>query len=205
MDCNLFLSIYIIQFLKIILPNPSHFILSLCQTSISILYSAATLHLSCFRITHPLPKQFPVSIHILIHLPSKFFIYFFFALIYTPFNLSPFFSERFHTSLFVSSSLAANTSFQVASFLLISAFTSHSTTHSLGSFSPLSMSHTLLLHFQPLSVSYSPTYARHYFLHPTLLTSLKRPHLSFSVLKFPQFLPSSPPSRWGSPLNLCSY
>ena len=57
MYCNLFLSIYIIQIFKIILPDPSHFIPSLCQPPISILYSAATLHLSSFHITHLLPKQ----------------------------------------------------------------------------------------------------------------------------------------------------
>ena len=38
-DCKLFLSIYIIQIFKILLPNPSHLILSLCLPPISILLS----------------------------------------------------------------------------------------------------------------------------------------------------------------------
>ena len=50
-DCNLFLGIYIIKILKILL-NPLHFIFSLAQTPISILYSAATLHLSSFQTVH---------------------------------------------------------------------------------------------------------------------------------------------------------
>ena len=45
-------------------------------------------------------KQFPISMYILIHLPSKLFIYFRFALIYTPFNLSLLFSVLFYISLF---------------------------------------------------------------------------------------------------------
>ena len=70
----------------------------MCQPPISMLYSTTTLHLSSFRITHFLLKQFPVFIHIHIHLPSKLFIYFLFTLIYTPFNLSLLLSVRFHTS-----------------------------------------------------------------------------------------------------------
>ena len=143
-DCNIFLSIYIIQVYKIIFPNPSHFMLSLCQPPISILYSAATLQLSYFHITHLLPKQFPIF-HSHPHSSSFQTVHLlYFALIYTPFNLSFLFYVRLHTSLFfTSSSLAANTFFQAVSFLLTAAFTSSfhslysSTTHLLSSSSLL--------------------------------------------------------------------
>ena len=58
------------------------------------------LQLSSFCITHLLPNQFLTSIHILIHLPSKLLIYFLFALVYTPFNLSLFFFVCFLKSFF---------------------------------------------------------------------------------------------------------
>ena len=66
--------------------------LSECQPPFLILYSAATPHLTSIHLTHFLPKQFPVSIYIVIHLPTKLFIYLLSALIYTPFNLSVLFS-----------------------------------------------------------------------------------------------------------------
>ena len=72
-DCNLFLDIYIIQVHKILILNTSNFNLFQRQPSISILYSAATFHLFYICITHPLSKQFYISIHILIHLPSFIF------------------------------------------------------------------------------------------------------------------------------------
>ena len=106
-DCNLLMGIYIIQEFKILLPNSSHFNLSQCQSPICILYFAATIYLSSIRITHLLPKQFPISIFILIHLPSKLFICSLFALNYTPFNLSLFFFVSFYSSFycnFISSS-----------------------------------------------------------------------------------------------------
>ena len=94
----------VLEYLYYIIKNiPSRYLvlhLSLCQPPISIFYSAATFHMSSFRITNLLSEQFPISIHILIHLPSKLFIYFLFVLIYTPFNLSLLFSVRFHTSFF---------------------------------------------------------------------------------------------------------
>ena len=123
MDCNLFLGTYIIKILKTILSNPPHFNLSLCQSPISILYCAAALHLSSIHFTHFLPKQFPISIQILIHLPSKLFVNLLFALIYTPFNLSLFFFSlkiSIHLS-FAASSIAPNT-FQPAFFSLNCSF-----------------------------------------------------------------------------------
>ena len=143
------------QIFKILFPNLSHFFLSLCQPPISILYSTATLHLSSFCITYLLPKQFPISIHILIHLPSKLFIYFLFALIYTPFN--PLFFVHFHTlffCLFIASYqhlLPSNLLFLSSSFYLIIP------PQYFGSFTPLSLSHTLLLPFQLLPISPAPT------------------------------------------------
>ena len=70
-DFNFFLSIYIIKTFKIFFPNPSHLNLSECQPPIPILYSAATLHLNFIHLTYFLPKQLPVSIYILNHLPTK--------------------------------------------------------------------------------------------------------------------------------------
>ena len=101
-DCNLLLSIYIIQVLKIFLPDLSHFVLPLYQPPISIILMFFLLQLLPFLILHySLPfKTFPISVHIFIHLPSKLFIYFIFALIYTPFNLSLLLSVFFHTFLF---------------------------------------------------------------------------------------------------------
>ena len=139
-----------------------HFILSLCQPPIYIFYSAATLQLPSFRITHLLLKQFPISIHILFHLPSKLFIYFLFALIYIPFNISLLFFVRFHTSffcLFVA---------RCQHFLSSSLFSLNCSFYL--SVSPqLSLSHTLLLQFLRLPILPAPTYDRHYYLHPILL------------------------------------
>ena len=81
-DCNLFLGICIIQIFSMFFPDPSQFILSRCQPPISSFFSAATLHIYSFCITHLLPKQFPILIHILIHLRSKLFVYFLFASIH---------------------------------------------------------------------------------------------------------------------------
>ena len=107
MDCNLFFSIYIKEIFKIHLLYPSHFNLFQSQSLISILYSVATLHLYSFHITHLLPKQRPISIHILIHLRQNSSFTSFFALIFTPFNIFLFFSVSFHAPffcLFISSS-----------------------------------------------------------------------------------------------------
>ena len=49
------------------------------------------------------------------------------------------------------------------------------------------MSHTLLLHFQPMPVLPAPTYPRHFYLHPILLPSPQQTFISFSVLMFLQF------------------
>ena len=94
------MSIYFIQIFKVLLPNPLDFILSQCQPPISILYFSETLYLPSFCITHFLPKIFPISIHILIHIPSKLFINFLFVLIYASFNLTLFYFVSFHTSFF---------------------------------------------------------------------------------------------------------
>ena len=97
-NCNLFLGIFIIKVLKILLPSPSHFNLSQCQPPISLLYSVATLGLSSINLTHLLQKRFPISIHTLIHFPSKLFLDLLLALIYTPFNFSLFFFIDFQTT-----------------------------------------------------------------------------------------------------------
>ena len=96
----------------LILLSPSYLLLfpsrDLPYPPISVLYSAATLHLSSFHITHLLLKQFPTSFHILIYLPSKLFVYFPFALMYA--LLTFLFSSHYasiHLS-FASSSLAGN-------------------------------------------------------------------------------------------------
>ena len=95
--------------------NHSHFILYQCQSPNTILYSTATLHLSTIHLTHLLPKQFPISIHILIHLPSKLFICLPFALIYTNFSLSFLLCKPPY--IFRNITPSPNISFQAASFL----------------------------------------------------------------------------------------
>ena len=122
----------IINKFKTLLPDLSHFVLPLCQPPISILYSAAFFHLSIF---YPLPKWFPISIHILIHLPPNLFIYFLFDPIHSPFNLSLLFSVCLHTSS-AFSLLYAITSFQAGSFILTAAFISLFHHHTLLVFSP---------------------------------------------------------------------
>ena len=126
-------------------------------------------------------------------LPSKLFICFLIALKYTPFNLS--LLAFIHIS-FVSSSLAADTHFQAASFLLTVAFIS-SFYHTL--FPP-----TLTEPHTSLALS---TIAHFTCSHICSTFSLNRPSISFSVLMFPQFLACNPPStnHHLPPLNSCPY
>ena len=106
-----------------------------------------------------------------------------------------------------SSSLPPNTSLKEASLLITAASTSSFHHTLLGLFlPPLSPSHKLL-HFQPL-----PDYILSHMLNiifsiPFYNLPLKRPNISLSVLMFPQFLISNPPSsiHHFSPLNLCPH
>ena len=87
-DCNLFQSIYILQIFK---NTPSRsFALHTPPLPTSNFHPLFCHNPppSSFHITHLLPKQFPISIHIIFHLPSKLLIYCLFAVIYTLFNLS---------------------------------------------------------------------------------------------------------------------
>ena len=172
MDFNLFQIFYIIQVFKILLSNPSHFILSLCQPPISILYSAAT----------------PPFLHLHYSLPSKTISYFhshfdsssfqtvhllaFFFMIYAPFNLSLFFSVSLHTSfffLFIASCQHLSSSL----FSPNSSFYFIAPPHTLWALSPHFPLFTFLLHFQPFPVLSAPTYTLHCFLHPIQLSPLK--------------------------------
>ena len=117
---------------RIIIPNLSLLIISQYQPSISILYSTGTLQLSSIHLTHLLPKQFLISTHILIYLPSKLYLFDLLALIYTPFNLFIFLFVNFQTYFlcnFIPSTHAT-------SFLSTAAF-------------PTSFQHTLFRFFSP--------------------------------------------------------
>ena len=115
-----------------------------------------------------LPKQLPIPIYILIHLPSKLFIYFPFPLIYSLFNLSLFSFVNFYISAFYD--LFPSSQYHTTSFLSTATST---TSLSLGSFPPPSLSHTPLLHCPSLPVSPASRFSQHFCLHFILLSCSK--------------------------------
>ena len=124
------------------------------------------------HVTTLLPKQFPISLHILIRLPSKLLIYLLFALIYEPFNLSLFFFVSVQTFLFYIFISGSHILLLTSPLSLnCSILTHHSTTNSLTSFLLLSVTNRLHLHIQPFPILPAPTCVRHYLLHSILLPS----------------------------------
>ena len=126
------------------LPFPFFILLQLCLSSI--------------RLTHTLPKQFPISIYILIHSTFQtLHLLPFCSDIYTSFNLS---FVNFHTSLFYNL-----ISFQTASFLSTSFITSFHKTLFAFFTPPPSSSHTPLLHFLHPILFSSPQETLHILLN----------------------------------------
>ena len=123
-------------------------------------------------LTHLLLEQFPISIHILIHLPSKLFLDFLSTFINARFNLSLLIFVGFQTPflcIFISSYqhpfLSTLLSLSGSFYLIVPAHIF------LGSDLLLALSHKILLRFQPLPVSPVPTCAQHCYLLPILFSS----------------------------------
>ena len=148
MKCNQLLSIHIIHNFKIILLPSSY-------PPRSILYFTAALHLNPIYFTHLVPKQLSIFTHILNHFLFKICLFTYFVpLIYTLFNLSLLFFINFHSCNLILSSQDIRPCFLI--FFQKQPMSHHSTTHFFGGFPPSLLSHTPLLHCQPLTVSPAP-------------------------------------------------